>query len=261
MSLRLKLLLLGLATLILPWGGCQYAREMESALREGEQSSLQAVSQTIAASLQGRTDLLYREALAPPDVPEAPAVPVPPGADPVRAFLNPGPYDLKPLALTAAPLLDGYPDDWPHDPSAWAYFGKDDLHRFGILTGVYERMLYVLLEVRDEHPLFDAAGTNTLDPATFGDRVWLGFEDSGGEQHTLGRLIVAAPELASYLTQFMQPGLKLAVTTPSGRVLARADALAQVSGLGSDPPILARLYRRFVDRPGAQPLLESPAPI
>src|SRR5207253_109518 len=64
-----------------------------------------------------------------------------------------------------------------------AYFGKDDLHRFGILTGVYERMLYVLLEVRDEHPLFDAAGTNTLDPATFGDRVWLGFEDSGGEQH------------------------------------------------------------------------------
>ena len=346
MSLRLKLLLLGLATLILPWGGCQYAREMESALREGEQSSLQAVSQTIAASLQGRTDLLYREALAPPDAPEAPAVPVPPGADPVRAFLNPGPYDLKPLALTAAPLLDGYPDDWPHDPSAWAYFGKDDLHRFGILTGVYERMLYVLLEVGDEHPLFDAAGTNTLDPATFGDRVWLGFEDSGGEQHqvflaatgpgsvtarrietgeygqqnapieprihgawqltghgyrielrvpmsmlgngfgvlvddrdargadpvsygtlgsddlhTLGRLIVAAPELASYLTQFMQPGLKLAVTTPSGRVLARADALAQVSGLGSDPPILARLYRRFVDRPGAQPLLESPAPI
>src|SRR5437762_9046691 len=183
MSLRLKLLLLGLATLVLPWGGCQYAREMESALREGEQNSLQAVSQTIAASLQGRTDLLYREALPPPDAPDAPAAPVSPGADPVRAFLNPGPYDLKPLALTAAPLLDGYPDDWPHDPSAWAYFGKDDRHRFGILTGVYERMLYVLLDVRDEHPLFDAAGTNTLDPATFGDRVWLGFEDSGGEQH------------------------------------------------------------------------------
>src|SRR5947207_1070406 len=102
MSLRLKLLLLGLATLVLPWGGCQYAREMESALREGEQNSLQAVSQTIAASLQGRTDLLYREALPPPDAPDAPAAPVSPGADPVRAFLNPGPYDLKPLALTAA---------------------------------------------------------------------------------------------------------------------------------------------------------------
>ncbi len=347
MSLRLKLLLLGLATLILPWGGCQYAREMESALREGEENSLQAVSQTIAASLQGRTDLMYREAPPPPDAPVASGTSDTPGSpDPGHAFLNPGPYDLKPLVLTAAPLLDGYPDDWPRDPSAWAYFAKDDRHRFGILTGVYERMLYVLLEVHDEHPLFDAPGTNPLDAATFGDRVWLGFEDSQGEQHqvflaatgpgsvtarrietgeygqqsapleprlhgawqlmghgyrlelrvpmsmlgngfgvlvddrdargadpvsygtlrsddlhTLGRLIVAAPELTSYLAQFMQPGLKLAVMTPSGRVLARADALAQVAGLGSEPPLLARLYRRFVDRPGARPLLESSAPI
>ena len=54
MSLRLKLLALGLATLVLPWAGCRYAREMEAALREGEQTSLQAVAQTIAASLQGR---------------------------------------------------------------------------------------------------------------------------------------------------------------------------------------------------------------
>src|SRR2546429_7288187 len=340
MSLRLKLLLLGLATLVLPWGGCQYAREMESARREGEENSLRAVSQTVAAPLQGRTDLLYREAPPPADAPEAP-----PDETSGHAFLQSGPYDLKPLALTAAPLLDGYSDDWPHDPSAWAYFAKDDRHRFGILTGVYERMLYVLLEVRDEHPVFDAPGTNPLDPGSFGDRVWLGFQDSQGEErqvflaapgpgavtarrietgeygqqsapieprihgawqltghgyrielrvpmsmlgngfgvlvddrdargvdpvsygtlgsddlHTLGRLIVAAPELAFYLTQFMQPGVKLAVTTPSGRVLARADALAQVSGLGSDPPILARLYRRFVDRPGAQPLLNPRPP-
>src|ERR1700743_3609035 len=61
MALRLKLLLLGLLTLVLPWGGCRYARQMEAALREGQLNSLQAVAQTIAASLQGRTDLLYRE--------------------------------------------------------------------------------------------------------------------------------------------------------------------------------------------------------
>ena len=42
MSLRLKLLLLGLVTLVLPWAGCRYAREMESALRDGEVDSLQA---------------------------------------------------------------------------------------------------------------------------------------------------------------------------------------------------------------------------
>src|SRR5256885_12785663 len=187
MSLRLKLLLLGLATLVLPWGGCQYAREMESALREGEENSLQAVSQTIAASLQGRTDLLYREAPPPANAPDAPA-----DESSGHAFLQSGPYDLKPLALTAAPLLAGYSDDWPHDPSAWPYFAKDDRHRFGILTGVYERMLYVLLEVRDEHPLFDAPGTNPLDPGTFGDRVWLGFEDSQGEERQ-GFLAATAP--------------------------------------------------------------------
>jgi two-component system, OmpR family, sensor histidine kinase ChvG len=350
MSLRLKLLALGLATLVLPWAGCNYAREMESALREGEQNSLQAVSQTIAASLQGRTDLLYRQALAREDTqaeaPDGAPTGTPADAAAERSFLNPGPYDLKPLALTAAPLVDGYSEDWPKDASAWAYFRKDERHHFGILSGVYERMLYVLLEVHDEHPVFDAPGTNTLDPASYGDRVWIGFEDSQGEQHqvflaatgpgsltarrietgeygqqsaqleprirgawqptgdgyrielrvplsmlgggfgvliddrdargappvsygtlrsddlhTLGRLIVAAPELNSYLAQFMQPGLKLAVTTPAGRVLARADALALSRSLSPEAPILARLYRRFVDRPGERQLIESDAPI
>jgi two-component system, OmpR family, sensor histidine kinase ChvG len=358
MSLRLKLLALGLATLVLPWAGCRYAREMESALRQGEANSLQAVSQTIAASLQGRTDLLYRAAPAPAEPPleaqagsqvqEQPgagsATPPPAGADP--GFLHPGPYDLQPLALTSAPLIDGYSDDWPREPAAWAYFRKDDQHRLRLLSGVYERMFYLLLEVHDEHPVFDAPGTNTLDPATFGDRVWLGFEDSRGGQHqlfisatgpgsvnaryieageygqrsapveprvrgawqptrdgyrlelrvplsmlggrfgvlvddrdargavpvsygtlasddlhTLGRLLVAAPELTSYLAQFMQPGLKLAVSTPSGRVLARVDALAQASALPPEAPVMARLYRRFVDRPGERQLIESDAPV
>src|SRR6202795_4079006 len=150
---------------------------MKSPLREGEENSLQAVSQTIAASLQGRTDPGYRESLPPADAPD----PLNRGTS-AHAFLQSGRAAPKPPALTAAPLPDGYSDDWPHDPSAWAYFAKDDRHRFAILSGVYERMLYVLLEVRDEHPLFDAPGTNTLDPATFGDRVWLGFQDSQGEQ-------------------------------------------------------------------------------
>jgi two-component system, OmpR family, sensor histidine kinase ChvG len=366
MSLRLKLLALGLATLVLPWAGCRYAREMESALREGELNSLQAVAQTIAASLQGRTDLLYREALpadnaaaatplasaAPNTAPEssdatAAAAAVPAVAVPaVNVLEPPGPSDLTPLALSAAPLIDGYSDDWPHDPAAWKTFSKDEHHSFRILTGVYERMLYVLLEVHDEHPVYDAGGRNPLDPASYGDRVWLGIEDARGEQQqvflaatgpgsvsarriepgeygeqsapleprirgawqptaegyrleirvplsmvgnrfgvlvddrdtrgatpvsygtlrsddlrTLGRLIVAAPELGTYLTQFMQPGLKMTVLTPAGQVLARADALTQASGLGRETPGLARLYRRFVDRPGERQLIEVNAQI
>jgi two-component system, OmpR family, sensor histidine kinase ChvG len=352
MSLRLKLLLLGLATLVLPWAGGRYAREMESALRQGEADSLQALSQTIATSLQGRTDLLYRapvvaaQAPAPArsDAPEEAHAPVPePEADP--NFYKPTPYDLEPLALSAAPVLDGYADDWPHE-ATWSSFDKDAHHHFTILTGVHERMLYVALAVHDEHPVFDAPGNNSLDPATFGDRVWLGFEDPEGVQqqvflsasgpgavtarrivtgeygrqsvhieprirgawqgtadgyrielrvplsmigkgfgvlvddrdargalplsygtlrtddlHTIGHLILAAPELNAYLGQFLQPGLKLSVSTPAGRVLARADALAHPSVLKPEAPILARLYRRLIDRPDARAPLESVSPI
>jgi two-component system, OmpR family, sensor histidine kinase ChvG len=332
MSLRLKLLLLGLATLVLPWAGSRYAREMETALREGESTSLFAVADTLAASLQGRVDLMYR---APVD-----------SADP-QAAPRPGPYDLEPLVLNAAPLVDGYADDWPQVPASWAWFKRDDAHRFGVLTGVYDRVLYMLLDVRDPHPVFDAPGASSLDPAAMGDRVWLGFQSREGTEqqvffaasgpgaltarriesgeygeelavieprirgswqltptgyrlearvplsmlgggfgvliddrdqrgaapssygmlrpdnlHTQGSLIVAAPELTTYLEQFAQPGLKLVVAAPSGQMLARVDALAQVADLDSEPPpLLARLYRRFVDRPGTPRMLESQAPI
>jgi two-component system, OmpR family, sensor histidine kinase ChvG len=326
MSLRLKLLLLGLATLVLPWTGIRYAREMEAALRESEQHALQAVSETIAASLQGRMDLLYRN---------------PGESAPTRL----GPYDLTPLALTAPPYIDGYPDDWPREPAAWRYYGTG-AHRFGILTGVYGRMLYVLLEVRDPRLVFDAPGANPLDSAALGDRVWVGYEDPQGAQqqvflaltapgpiiarrvqageygeesavedprivgalqptavgydvelamplsmvggefgvelddrdqlgadplsygtlrssdlHTLGRLIVAAPSLTPYLAQFMQPGMRLSVTTPSGSVLAQSDELAVPGVLAPEPGILTQVYRRFVDRESEPRFIASAAPI
>jgi len=326
MSLRLKLLLLGLATLVLPWTGVRYAREMEAALRESEQHALQAVSETIAASLQGRTDLLYRNSGE-----SAPA--------------NTGPDDLTPLVLTAPPYIDGYPDDWPRDAKAWRYYGTAP-HQFGILTGTYDKMLYVLLEVRDPHLVFDAPGANPLDSSALGDRVWIGYEDPQGVQeqvflglggpgsviarrveageygqetavedprivgalqpnahgydvevamplslvgsqfgvvlddrdrrgadplsygtlrsndlHTLGRLIVASPSLTPFLAQFMQPGLRLSVTTPRGAVLAQTDELAVPGVLAPEPGILTQVYRRFVDRQGEPPFIASAAPI
>ncbi|HEY1889722.1 MAG TPA: ATP-binding protein [Steroidobacteraceae bacterium] len=326
MSLRLKLLLLGLATLVLPWDGIRYAREMEAALRQSEQHELQAVSETMAASLQGRMDLLYRN----------------PG-DPAPA--NTGAEDLTPLVLPAPPYIDGYPDDWPRDPSAWRYSGVGK-HHFGILTGVNDRMLYVLLQVHDPQLVFDALGANPLDSTTLGDRVWIGYEDPEGVQeqvflaltgsgpiiarrieageygeetavedprivgalqpnpggydveiamplsmlgtqfgvllddrdrrgtdplsygtlrgsdlHTLGRLIVAAPSLTPYLAQFMQPGMRLSVTTPGGSVLAQADELAVPGVLAPEAGILTQVYRRFVDRRGEPRFIASAAPI
>ena len=326
MSLRLKLLLLGLATLVLPWAGCQYALEMESALREGEQQSLAATAQTLAAALQGRTDLLYRDAEGSDAAP-------------------PGPIDLQPVLLSAAPYLDGYADEWPRSSSAWRTVASGR-RQLRILTGVHERWLYVLLEVRDDHVVFDAAGADALDPAGLGDRVWLGFEDPSGSDrqlfigttgpgpvrarriegrelgrqvavdeprisgawqliaggyriglrvplsllggrfgvliddrderggapesygtldrdtlHASGRLILASPELAAYLAQFIQPGMRVTVTTPAGGALGEVDALSVPADAGSDRGILARLYRRLLDQAGTRGLVEADAPI
>ena len=52
MSLRLQLLLFGLLTLILPWMGLRYVREMESALRGGLERSLVGSATTVAAALE-----------------------------------------------------------------------------------------------------------------------------------------------------------------------------------------------------------------
>jgi two-component system sensor histidine kinase ChvG len=324
MSLRLKLLLISLLTLVLPWAGCQYAREMESVLREGEQQSLSAVAQTLAASLQGRGDLLYRSAAA-------------------TEFAKPESFDLQPLPLSGEPFLDGYADEWPQQPDAWAHVSHGN-DRIGILSGVRERMLYVLLDVQDDKLVFDAANANPLNAQSLGDRIWLGFEDPDGAERqvfisaagagvvrarrietrelgqqvavdeariggawqptrsgyrvelrvplsllgnrlgvlvddrdergalpmsygtlrgddlrTRGRLLVASPDLTTYLQQFIQPGLRLTVATPKGGMLATAEGVAVTPG--EERGILARIYRRLLDRPGEQRMLEAPAAI
>ena len=343
MSLRLKLLLISLLTLMLPWAGCQYAREMELVLREGEKQALTAQAQTIATSLQGRNELLYRHQ-----------------PEPVTDALTP--FDLTPIPLAAPPFIDGYADEWPTRTSApapydegtadtpapppmWKFFeGNGD--RLEILTGVHERMLFVLLDVHDQHVVFDAPGSAALDPETFGDRIWLGFQDPesaerqvfvstsapgqaqvrhietreygrqvavdepriaaawqrtpagyrveirlplsmiGGrfgvlvddrdqrgaepqsygtllpeDLSTRGRLIAASPDLGAYLSQFAQPGVRLTVTTPDGRVLAESTTLASAVEVAPDDRILARLYRRFLDEPGDSRVVSATAPI
>jgi two-component system sensor histidine kinase ChvG len=341
MSIRLKLLLLGLATLVLPWAGCRYAREMESALREGEQNSLLSVAQTIASSLQGRGDLLYRQP-APVQDPEQPEA----NDDEAAARESkPSPYDLRPVLLFAQPFLDGYVEEWPQNKTAWRYFARDQ-HQFGILTGVFERMLYVMLDVHDEHLVYDTPGASPLDSSTFGDRIWIGFEGQDGREHqvfiaatgpgsvtarrieageygqltavneprilgalqatargyrlelriplsmlgerfgvliddrnqrgadpvsygtlrsddlhTVGRLIAASPELTTYLKQFRQPGLRLSVAAPEGRLLAQVDSLSEINALEQQRGILAQFYRRFVDRPGTRRVIDSTADI
>lgn len=191
MSSWLKLLLLTLVALVLPWDGIRYARQMESALRTSERHTLSSIAATLAASLQGRTELLYRY----------------PG--PLRS----GPYDLTPVLLRSPLYVDDYSQEWPRDRRAWRYYGNA-LHRFGILTGVEGRMLYVLMKVRDPHLVFDSPPAKPLRSSSMGDRVWLGYADSRGRQHAEFFALTGAGPIVARRIETGEYGRKRAIVDP-----------------------------------------------
>lgn len=59
MNLRRQLLVASLLLLTLPWAGCQFIREMEGALKHGQEQSLQATTLAVAAALKNKPWLLY----------------------------------------------------------------------------------------------------------------------------------------------------------------------------------------------------------
>lgn len=171
MRIRTRLLLLGLTTLALPWAGCQYVREMESALRDAERLSLQAIATTIAVSLQGRRDLLTRDASGPGSA--APS----------------GPLDLEAMALRAAPVLDGLSSDWPRSLPLLRRYAAPGSATLEVRAGTHERYLYLELRSDDDALTFDRSDALPLEPASIGDRVWLGYTDRAG---ALQQVFIAA---------------------------------------------------------------------
>jgi two-component system sensor histidine kinase ChvG len=164
--LRTKLLLLALTTLALPWAGCQYAREMETVLRESEQQSLLAVTTTIASSLKGQQGLLFR-------------------ADSLPAVGNGNPRDITPVVLSGAPLIDGRADEWDLDNRNVVRVAGPGGDSLRLLSATHERWLFLALLIRDDRPVHDASDLRPLEPTGVGDRVWLAFDDKRGGQQQL----------------------------------------------------------------------------
>jgi two-component system, OmpR family, sensor histidine kinase ChvG len=129
-SIRLQLLVVALTTLVLPWAGCQYARELESALRGSQEQSLLASTSTIANALSAQPQRVFRNA-------------------DLRAFDAHG-GDLYVHPLMNQPLLDGYREDWgiPWDP---AILPTINGYRARLQAGSTERYLYLYAEVDDTH--------------------------------------------------------------------------------------------------------------
>lgn len=140
MNLRRQLLLVSLLTLILPWAGCQFIRETESALREGQQQMLNGTAQAIADSLsQFPYEFLAGE--------EAGG----------RIYAH---------RLAGEPLIDGYRDEWSLPDGALVTLrGTDGPIRY--VLGEYRQHWYLHVEVADDTVLYFGPG----DPARSHDHV------------------------------------------------------------------------------------------
>ena len=131
MNLRRQLLLVSLLTLILPWAGCQFIRETESALREGQQQMLSGMAQAVADSMSQ----FHYELLSDDE-----------GSD--RLYAHP---------LQVAPLVDGYIDDWTVPDDAMASMrGRDGPIRY--VAGIHRQHWFVFVDVPDPAVVYRGNG-------------------------------------------------------------------------------------------------------
>jgi dedicated sortase system histidine kinase len=161
-SIRLQLLIVALTTLILPWAGCQYARELESAMRMAQEGALEASADTIAHALAAEPLRVFRE------------------ADSAEPFTEQA-GDLYVYPLHVQPLLDGYREDWDigADPVALPSAGGAEAR---LLLANTDRYLFVYLEVYDPHLVAQPADPQS-DRDRF-DRVDLTLEREDGSLET-----------------------------------------------------------------------------
>ncbi|MCH7898286.1 MAG: hypothetical protein IIC62_02950, partial [Proteobacteria bacterium] len=136
MNLKRQLLLVSLLTMMLPWAGCEFIRETESALRQNQQQLLAGTARAIAGRLAQ-----YPEEFA-----------VHAGASHLIGD------QLYGHELESAPNVDGYFDDWPlTEASLRSLPGVDGPIRF--VTGIFEQYVYLYIEVADKNIVYGDMGS------------------------------------------------------------------------------------------------------
>jgi dedicated sortase system histidine kinase len=135
MNLRRQLLLVSLLTLILPWSGCQFVRETESALREGQERMLAGTAQAIADSLaqfprEFGVDRRASAAVVPDD----------------QLYAHP---------LATPPLIDGYFDDWGLPATALVPLAQTSA---SFALGLHRQSVYLYVDVRDDDVVYALPG-------------------------------------------------------------------------------------------------------
>jgi two-component system, OmpR family, sensor histidine kinase ChvG len=224
-SIRLQLLIAALATLVLPWAGCQYARELETALRDSQEKSLLASAGTIANALSAQPRRVFRD------------------SEDSRGFAA-SRGDLYVFPLHAQPLLDGYRDDWDiaADPSA---LPTSTGYGARVSAGSTERYLYIYVEVDDRH--FDPEPANPNPDRDRFDRIDVTLQGPDGTRTSYFFATSAPGLIAAQQVMGDDPAAARAVEEP--RIQAfwfqtssgyRVEARIPLSFVGSRVWILAR---------------------
>jgi len=166
--------LVSLLTLILPWAGCQFIRETESALRQGQQYMLGGTAQAIADSLsQFPYELLSDD-----------------GVD-GQLYAHP---------LLSIPLIDGYSDDWTIPDRAMASMRGSD-GRIHYVLGQRQQHWYLYVEVQDASVIYRESGPSTTNGRS-SDSVSVISSDNEGER----TVFHFAPEAPGKFTAIRQTG-------------------------------------------------------
>ena len=135
MRLAPRLVLISLVTGVLPWAGCQYLRDVEGALRQGQADTLAATTTAIAGLVESR---------------------------PERFLIDPGRFapartiaeDLYAHPLIRPPVLDGYGNDWGLPETAWRFRPRSAGPAMRYVAGEAGGFIHLVIEVEDDQVVY-----------------------------------------------------------------------------------------------------------
>jgi signal transduction histidine kinase len=168
MSLRIRLLLLSLFMLALPWAGCEYARQMEDVLRAGQEGALLTTAKTL-----GRVVVADNELVEQIFTPSA---------------TNHTPGEILFAAqLIASPFLDGLADEWPLTTRSL----PTDSTTNNLRLGVYGTAFYAFVHVDDAQIRYEIPRNDDRPAPIDNDRVLLVTRDQSGVERAWSLSAVA----------------------------------------------------------------------
>ncbi len=137
-TIRVKLILISLLLLIIPFMGFKFAGQMKGFLEEGQRNTLLLTAQAVTSIIKNRPDLFDRNNLASLD--EA--------------------SELHAITLTKPKNLDGLPRDWPELDEA-PFLGKNHIlekngsydpesFKYRYVLGIDPKHLYAFFQVFDD---------------------------------------------------------------------------------------------------------------